>query len=287
MYQSSGSFPYHSYQRTISWVLVSFLLLFVLSACGTNTSQPSNGSSETTTDSNSASSTTNETTKEKIIVGSDAAYAPFEYIDTKGDIAGWDIELIKKMAELGGFEVVIRNLPWDTLFQEVKNGGVDAAISAITITDERKATYDFTEPYFVANQLVLVKEDSPIQTFQDLKNAKFVGVQNATTGHYVVQELLGKTSPKIKSYESTPLAIQDMLNGGSDAVVADNAVVLEYVKNNPNVKFRTIDDPSFEKEYYGLMVKKGNQKVLDILNNALQKAKAEGVVKQIYGADVQ
>lgn len=283
MYQSSGSFPYRSYKRIASWMLVSFLLLFLLSACGTNSSAPSNGSSETTTGSGSSA----PTTKEKIVVGTDAAYAPFEYIDTKGDIAGWDIELIKKMAELGGFEIELRNLPWDTLFQEVKNGGVDAAISAITITDERKQTYDFTEPYFVANQLVLVKEDSPIQTFQDLKNAKYVGVQNATTGHYVVQELLGKTSPKIKSYESTPLAIQDMLNGGSDAVVADNAVVLEYVKNNPNVKFRTIDDPSFEKEYYGLMVKKGNQKVLDTLNNALQKAKAEGIVKQIYGADVE
>lgn len=283
MYQSSGSFPYRSYKRIATWMLVSFLLLFVLSACGTNASAPSNGSSETTTGSGSSA----PTAKEKIVVGTDAAYAPFEYIDTKGDIAGWDIELIKKMAELGGFEIELRNLPWDTLFQEVKNGGVDAAISAITITDERKQTYDFTEPYFVANQLVLVKEDSPIQTFQDLKNAKYVGVQNATTGHYVVQELLGKTSPKIKSYESTPLAIQDMLNGGSDAVVADNAVVLEYVKNNPNVKFRTIDDPSFEKEYYGLMVKKGNQKVLDTLNNALQKAKAEGIVKQIYGADVE
>ncbi|MDY0323890.1 MAG: basic amino acid ABC transporter substrate-binding protein [Candidatus Carbobacillus sp.] len=283
MYQSSGSFPYRSYKRIASWMLVSFLLLFLLSACGTNSSAPSNGSSETTTGSGSSA----PTTKEKIVVGTDAAYAPFEYIDTKGDIAGWDIELIKKMAELGGFEIELRNLPWDTLFQEVKNGGVDAAISAITITDERKQTYDFTEPYFVANQLVLVKEDSPIQAFQDLKNAKYVGVQNATTGHYVVQELLGKTSPKIKSYESTPLAIQDMLNGGSDAVVADNAVVLEYVKNNPNVKFRTIDDPSFEKEYYGLMVKKGNQKVLDTLNNALQKAKAEGIVKQIYGADVE
>ncbi|PTQ56792.1 MAG: Histidine-binding protein precursor (HBP) [Candidatus Carbobacillus altaicus] len=284
MNQQAGSLKWNQSIRIFSLMIASFLLLFVLTACGSGSSVSTNNTPDM-----AAGSATEKgaATKEKIVVGSDAAYAPFEYIDTKGEIAGLDIELIKKMAELGEFEIEIRNLPWDTLFQEVKNGGVDVAISSITITEERMQTYDFTEPYFVANQLVLVKEDSPIHTFQDLKNAKYVGVQNATTGHYVVQELLGKTSPKIKSYESTPLAIQDMVNGGSDAVVADNAVVLEYIKNNPNVKFRSFDDPSFEKEYYGLMVKKGNQKVLDLLNSALQKAKEEGVIKHIFGSDVE
>ncbi|CAM3439401.1 basic amino acid ABC transporter substrate-binding protein [Hydrogenibacillus schlegelii] len=223
-----------------------------------------------------------------LVVGSDAAYAPFEYVNEKGEIVGWDIDLIHKLGELGGFQVEIRNLPWDSLFQEVKNGGVDAAISAITITDDRKLTYDFSDPYYVAHQLVLVPEDSPIQTLEDLKTkARYVGVQNATTGHIVAQNLLGKTSPKIKAYESTPLAIQDMLGGNTDAVIADNAVVIEYVKNNPKAKLRYFDDPSFEKEYYGIMVKKGNAEVLDRINAALKKAKEEGVIREIFGADVE
>ncbi|MBE3596756.1 MAG: basic amino acid ABC transporter substrate-binding protein [Hydrogenibacillus sp.] len=262
-------------------------MVAALAACGGG-ARPTDGAASSpssgTTDSTDAAA--GEAPK-KIVVGSDAAYAPFEYVNDKNEIVGLDIEFIQKLGELGGFEVEIRNLPWDSLFQEVKNGGVDAAISAITITEDRKDTYDFSEPYFVANQLVLVKADSPIQKLDDLKNVRYVGVQNATTGHIVAQNLLGKTSPKIKSYESTPLAIQDMLNGGSDAVIADNAVVVEYVKNNPKVKLRYFDDPSFEKEYYGIMVKKGNRAVLDMINAAIEKAKAEGVIKEIYGADVE
>ncbi|MBE3562728.1 MAG: basic amino acid ABC transporter substrate-binding protein [Hydrogenibacillus schlegelii] len=258
-----------------------------LAACGT-ASTGGNASDSASPSSSAAGDAGKGAAPTTLVVGSDAAYAPFEYVNEKGEIVGWDIELIRKLGELGGFQVEIRNLPWDSLFQEVKNGGVDAAISAITITDERKLTYDFSDPYYVAHQLVLVPEDSPIRSLEDLKTkARYVGVQNATTGHIVAQNLLGKTSPKIKAYESTPLAIQDMLGGNTDAVIADNAVVVEYVKNNPKAKLRYFDDPSFEKEYYGIMVKKGNAEVLDRINAALKKAKEEGVIREIFGADVE
>ncbi|MBE3596037.1 MAG: transporter substrate-binding domain-containing protein [Hydrogenibacillus sp.] len=125
-----------------------------------------------------------------------------------------------------------------------------------------------------------------MKTLEDLKTARYVGVQNATTGHIVAQNLLGKTSPKIKSYESMPLAIQDLLGGGSDAVIADNAVVMEYAKNNPKVKLRYFDDPSFEKECYGIMVRKGNQELLEKIDAAIEKAKTTGVIREIFGADV-
>jgi len=217
-------------------------------------------------------------------VGTDAAYAPFEYVNDKGEVVGSDIELIKKLAELGDFRIDIRNIGWDALFQAVQNGEADMAISAITITDERKKTYDFTEPYFEAHQLIVSRANHPVRSVKDLQDGTFpVGVQNGTTGHEVVKKILGDTNSRIRSFENTPYALKELENGGVGAVVADNAVVDLYVKENPGSKLVTANDPSFEKEYYGIMVKKGNTELLNLLNSALEKAKKQGIVKQIYG----
>src|SRR5690606_16744103 len=150
---------------------------------------------------------------------------------------------------------------WEPLFPAVDNGEVDFAVSSITITDERKQSFDFSDPYFIANQLILVPEDSDVESFSDLAD-KRVSVQINTTGHLVVADLLGKTSSKIVATETMPLAITEMINGNADASVGDNAVIIDYKTNNPNVKLKTVEDDSFEKEYYGLMVKKGNQEML-------------------------
>src|SRR5699024_1978726 len=169
-----------------------------------------------------------------------------EYIDDAGEIVGIDIEIVDAIAEEMGFEVEYKNIGWDPLFPAVNNGEVDFAVSSITITEEREKEFDFTDPYYIANQLILVPKDSK------------VSAQMSTTGHIVVQELLGETSPNIVATESMPLAISEMLNGNAEASVGDNSTVNEYLKNNPDVDLKTVEDDSFEKEYYGLMVKKGN-----------------------------
>ena len=185
-------------------------------------------------------------------------------MDESGNIVGIDIEIVNAIAEAAGIEVEFKNYGWDPLFPAVKSGEVDFAVSSITITEERQKEFDFTDPYFEANQLILVPEDSDVTKFEDLKD-KRVSVQINTTGHIVVRELLGKTSKNIVAAETMPFAITEMLNGNADASVGDNAVIIDYQKNNPNVKVKTVEDSSFEKEYYGLMVKKGNQEVIDII----------------------
>lgn len=274
-------------------LVLLFAMSLLLSACGTNQATTNNttggattGGEQATTSGNQGDNAGQSGAKKKYIVGTDAAYAPFESVSASGEIVGLDIDLIKKLAEIGGFEVDVKNIAWDPLFQALENGEIDMAISAITITDKRKETYDFTDPYFVANQLILVPGDSDVKKFEDLKT-KTVAVQNGTTGHEVVKKLLGETSPQIKSFDSTPLAIQDMLIKGSDAVVADNAVVMEFVKQNPDKKLKIVEDPSFEKEYYGIAVKKGNKELLDLLNGALKKLKESGGLKEIFGQDLQ
>ena len=140
---------------------------------------------------------------------------------------------------------------------------------------------DFSTPYFDAQQLIAVKKDSKIAKFNDLKKLK-VGVQNGTTGDEVVSKLQGKDSANIKRFESTPLALKELEAGGVDAVVADNGVVVHYVNNNSDAKFKTISDASFVPEQYGLAVKKGNTELLDKLNKGLADIKTDGTYDKIY-----
>ncbi|UZG43885.1 basic amino acid ABC transporter substrate-binding protein [Caldimonas thermodepolymerans] len=215
------------------------------------------------------------------VVGTDAAYAPFESQDEKGEIVGFDIDVVRAIAEKAGFEVKFVNTPWEGIFNTLQQGDRDFLVSAITITDERKQTMDFSDPYFDARQLIAVRQDSTVSKFEDLKTLR-VGVQTGTTGDEVVTKLQGKNSTLIKRFESTPLALQELQAGGVDAVVADNGVVENYVANNANAQFKTVSDDSFEAEQYGLAVRKGNTELLEKLNQGLAAIKSDGTYDQIY-----
>lgn len=214
-------------------------------------------------------------------VGTDAAYAPFESQNEKGEIVGFDIEVVQAIAAKGGFEVKFANTPWEGIFNALAQGDRDLLVSAITITDERRQTMDFSDPYFDAAQLIAVKESSKVTKFADLKKLK-VGVQTGTTGDEAVTKLLGKTNTNIKRFESTPLALKELEAGGVDAVVADNGVVTHYVANNPGGKFKTVSDKEFVPEQYGIAVKKGNAELLGKLNDGLKAIKSDGTYDKIY-----
>lgn len=233
-----------------------------------------------------ADSATDENGNKIYTVATDATYAPMEYMDKDGDIVGLDIEIVKAIAEEMDITVEFKNYGWDPLFSAVENGEADFAVSSITITDDRKKSHGFTDPYYTANQLILVPEDSTVTKFEDLKG-KRVAVQMSTTGDIVTRGLLGKTSADVISAETMPFAIGEMVNGNADAAIGDNVVILEYIKNNPNVKLKTVDDPAFEKEYYGLMVKKGNTELIALLNEGIEKIKANGKLKEITGIDLE
>lgn len=214
-------------------------------------------------------------------IATDAAYAPFESQNEKKELVGFDMEIIKAIAAKAGIEIKITNTPWEGIFATLGTGERDIVISAVTITPERKQSMDFSEPYFEAKQLIAVLQTSKTTKFAELKTKK-VGVQTGTTGDEAVQKLQGKTSPNIKRYESTPLALKELLNGGVEAVVADNGVVVNFLANNKGAKLKTIDDASFEKEFYGIAVKKGNKELLDKINKGLAAIKADGSYAKIY-----
>ena len=215
------------------------------------------------------------------VVGTDAAYAPFESQNEKGEIVGFDIDVVKAVAAKAGIEVKFVNTPWEGIFNALGQGDRDMVVSAVTITDERKQTMDFSTPYFDAVQLIAVKDGSKVAKFDELKKLK-VGVQTGTTGDEAVSKLLGKTSTNIKRFESTPLALKELESGGVDAVVADNGVVIHYVANNPGGKFKTVADAEFVPEQYGIALKKGNTELLGKVNQGLAAIRADGTYDQIF-----
>lgn len=216
----------------------------------------------------------------KLVAGTEATFAPFEYMDDSGKIIGIDSEIVDAIAEETGIEIEMKHVGWDPMLEQVKNGEIEMGASGITINDKRKKVYDFTEPYYEANLVMVVKEGSDVKSLADLKGKK-VSVQINTTGHEAAKKALGETSQDIAAFENMPVAIMEVINGSTAAAIGDNAVVYEYLKNNPDAKLTVIEDPAFEKEYYGLMVKKGNKEVLDILNEGLKAIKENGKLDEI------
>ncbi|WP_347357004.1 basic amino acid ABC transporter substrate-binding protein [Bdellovibrio sp.] len=218
--------------------------------------------------------------KKELIVGTDAAYAPFESENADRTLSGFDIEIIQAVAAKAGLKIQVVNTPWEGLFNQLDSGDRDILISAITINDERKKSMEFSEPYFEAVQLIAIPNKSTVSKFEDLKKLK-VGVQIGTTGDTVVTQLLGRDSASVKRFEGTPLALQELINGGVDAVVADNGVINNFFANNPK-NFKVLSDTSFSKESYGIAVKKGNTELLQKINSGLGQIKADGTYESIY-----
>jgi glutamine transport system substrate-binding protein len=262
-------------KSSIFSLILLTVCIFLLAACGTSKTGGSDGEKE----------------KKPLRVVTDAAYAPFEYLD-KDEVVGFDIDFLKAVAKEAGYEIEINHVGWDPIFVELTEKRADLAISAITINDERKQTYDFSVPYFLSTNKILVPEGSDIKSADDLKG-KVVAVQNGTTGQEAMDKLLGKNHKDIKKFENNNLAIMELTSGGADAVVADNTVIEEYAKNNPDQKLVVIEDEkNFEAEFYGLMLPKDSKLKKDFdkaINAVLENGKYEEIYQEWFKSspDVQ
>ncbi|WP_243138049.1 basic amino acid ABC transporter substrate-binding protein [Heliorestis acidaminivorans] len=225
------------------------------------------------------SSTSTEGEITKIVVGTEATYRPFEWRDEQGNIVGFDIDLINAIGEELGIEVEIRNIPFDSLIQSLQNGNIDVIASAMTITERRQETVDFSKPYYESVQAIVVKADSDIASAEDLLDKK-VGVQNGTTGSEVAAQLLGERNQNISRFDTIANAFNSQLVGQVEAVIADKPVAERFIANNPNSGLKVIVDDSFESEYFGLAVRKTSPELLAKINEALEKLEQEGKIAE-------
>ncbi|WP_286976205.1 basic amino acid ABC transporter substrate-binding protein [Acetomicrobium sp. UBA5826] len=212
------------------------------------------------------------------VVGTSADFPPFEYIKD-GQIVGFDIDLIKAIAESQGIEVEFQDISFDSLIPGLNAGTIDIVASGMTITEERARVVDFTEPYYSANQAVLVKEGGG-KTVTVLFGDHKLAVQTGTTGDLWVEENLEKTGilkGKVTRFDTFVLAIQDLLNGNVDGVVLDTPVALRYAAENPVVMVAEI----ITGEEYGFAVAKGNKELLEKLNKGLEEVKTSGKMDEL------
>lgn len=181
-----------------------------------------------------------------ITVATDATWPPFEYIDTDSNqIVGFDIDLMNAIAEKAGIEVEFVNVEWDPLLAGVAQGTYDAAISSITIKPDRLESMDFSDPYFVAGQIIVVPADNTTITGPDNLSGS-VGVQSGTTGDDEVTAL--DTVDEVVRYDEIGLAFAALLNGQLDAVVCDTPVAEGYVSTYSD-DLKTVGEVLTTEEY--------------------------------------
>ncbi|MCB9139230.1 MAG: transporter substrate-binding domain-containing protein [Caldilineaceae bacterium] len=272
--------------RTKRWSLFALLLMavLVLAACGGGQSEPA-PAAEDTPAASEESAGEDATTEEPaaaagvIVVGTNAEYQPFEFVDAGGNIVGYDIDLMKALAAEAGLDVEFVNTKWDGIFVALANGEFDAVISAVTITDERKEVVNFTDAYFNAGQAVAVRSDNDaIAGVDDLVEGVSVGVQLGTTGDIYSTDNL---PVEVKRFDETPLAIQALANGDVDAVVADAPTLADYIKANADLNLKVVGEP-FTEELYGIAVNQDKPEVLDALNGALATIRENGTYDDIF-----
>jgi polar amino acid transport system substrate-binding protein len=211
----------------------------------------------------------------KIRVATDATWPPFEYVDTDtNQIVGFDIDLFTAIAERAGIEFEFINVEWDPLLAGVAQGTYDAAISSITIREDRLADMSFSDPYFVARQIIVTKTDSAITGISDLVG-KTVGVQTGTTGDIEASAVAGVN---VTGYDEIGMAFVALLSNQIDAVVCDTPVASGYVSKYSNLK-TVAEFPTIEE--YGIAFPKGSDELMQKINTALAEAIADGVIDSL------
>jgi polar amino acid transport system substrate-binding protein len=215
-----------------------------------------------------------------IKVATDATWPPMEMVDANKKIVGYDIDFLNAVAKEAGVAVEFKNTAWDGIFAGLDSGQYDAIISSVTITDERKAKYDFTDAYTSIGQILVVpKTDKTSKTIADLKGKK-IGAQIGTTGAMEVKKVAGVES---KTYDEIGLAFEDMAAGRISGVVCDEPVAAHFAlqKKEYKEKFKIVGK-AFTKEGYGIVVKKGNKELVDLLNKGIKAVKAKKLDTKIH-----
>jgi polar amino acid transport system substrate-binding protein len=207
-------------------------------------------------------------------------YEPFQF-EQSGKIVGFDVDLVDLVAKKLGVKQEIVDTPFEGIQsgEDLNARKCDIAAAAMTITDERAEKIAFSDPYFDANQALLVKKGSGIKTFDDLEG-ETLGVQSGTTGKMYAEEHAAPAGAELKDYEDLALELSSVKSGQIPAAINDIPVLLDYVKQNPELEVAT----QFETgEQYGFGMKKGTSQDLEkVVNQVIEKARSDGTYDRLY-----
>ena len=228
-----------------------------------------------------STSKTEETASAKLTMATEATFPPYEYYD--GDaIVGIDVEVAQAIAEKLGMELEVTDIAFDSIIPGIQTGKYDMGMAGMTVTDERKEQVNFSDSYATGVQVVIVKDDSPITSVDDLfadGASTVVGTQAGTTGFiYATSDIEDVGLGTVKSFGKTTDAVEALKNGQVDCVILDNEPAKALVAANEGLH---ILDTEYAVEDYAMAIAKENTDLLEKVNKALSELTADGTLQSI------
>ncbi|MDR6962592.1 basic amino acid ABC transporter substrate-binding protein [Shewanella putrefaciens] len=217
-----------------------------------------------------------------LVVGTNASFPPFEYVGGQSgdEIKGFDIDLAKQIAKDAGKTLKVENMKFDSLIVALNSGKIDFIASGMTITAERQANVNFSDPYYEATQVVLVNKDNDsIHTLEDIKDKHFA-VQLGTTADIMSK----KYTQNVTAFNTGFEAIMELKNAKVDLVLFDSEPAANYLAKNPELKMIKLDFPA---EFYGFAVSKEQPELLASINKTLANMKADGQYQTLVSAHIK
>ena len=209
----------------------------------------------------------------ELIMVTEAGFAPYEYYDG-GEIVGVDVDIAKEIAKYLGKTLVVKDIAFDSIINEVKTGKADFGAAGISYSDDRAKNVDFSINYSVSKQVVIVSNNSNINNVNNISNKKIAVQLGSIADTFVTENFKNASIVRQKKYLA---AIEDLKAGKVDCVVMDELPAKEIVASNSGIK---ILDGSLTNDSYGMVVKKGNKELLDAINTVLEKLKNEGKIDE-------
>lgn len=228
-------------------IVVCFLILFLICGCGDR--------------------------EDKLIMVTEAGFAPYEYY-SDGKIVGVDVDIAREIANELGKELVVKDVSFDSIIHEVKSGKADIGVAGISYTEERAKEVDFSNNYTISRQVIVVQKSSFIQEIKDIDKKKIAVQLGSVADMYVTEVYSKEYIVREKKYLA---AIQDLKDGKVDCVVMDELPAQGIVSSNQDL--RILDDVLLE-DYYGIIVDKGNQELLEVINQVIDRLKSEGKIDE-------
>jgi polar amino acid transport system substrate-binding protein len=232
----------------VKWFIRS--LLATLSTVGTMSAQP-----------------------KELVIGMEMSFPPFEMLDTSGQPAGVSVEMARALGKYLQRSIRFENIPFDGLIPSLKTGKVDLVISSMTVTEERKKSIDFSDPYLRMGLSILANKNSPIQSIADVdKPNTTVAVKKATTGHiYAIQHF---HNAKILIFGDSPTCAAEVAQGKANCMIYDQISIFENWRKYQD-STRAILQP-FQSEEWAMGIRKGNDELRNQVNAFLKQFKESG-----------
>ena len=269
-------------KKVLGLSMTAVMILGMTACGGSSTDSSSSASSSKSSSTTSASSSSTETGVEdgKFTVGFDAEYPPYGYKDENGEYTGFDLELAQAVCDKEGWELEKKPINWDSKDLELNSGSIDCIWNGFTI-DGREDDYTFSIPYVDNSQVIVVSEQSGIESLSDLAG-KTVGVQAASAALDVLQgdqKELSDTFASLNEFSDYNTAFNELKAGALDALAIDIGVANYQIESRGDGY--VILDEKLNSEKYAVGFKKGNQTLADIVSNDIMELNEDGTVAKL------